>query len=75
MTNKHIISLWHDELQYLCFGINDEIKNLVHKEIWLDYNNNRIEVTQNALEKILYYLEDPLLKQEIEFQITHQKAK
>ena len=73
MTNKLKISLWHDELQYLCFGLNDEIKNLVHKEIWLYYANNCIELTQNAYEKMMYYLKDPLLKKEIEFQIKNQQ--
>lgn len=73
MTDKLSICLWHDELEYLCFELNDEIKNLVHKEIWLNFQNNRIELTRNAYEKIMYYLDDPLLKEEIKFQIKNQK--
>ena len=66
------INLFVDELEYLCFDLNPEIKQLVHKEIWLDFANNRIQLTQKALDKILYYIDDPLLKKEIEFQITMQ---
>jgi hypothetical protein len=56
MTNYYPLCLEPNELTFICFQLNDEIKNLVHEEIYLDFQNSTIEITKNAYEKILYYL-------------------
>jgi uncharacterized phage-associated protein len=69
------LNMFIDELEYICFELNEEIKNLVHKEIFLDFDNYKIEVTQNALEKILYYLDGDIENVHLKQQITHQTTK
>ena len=47
----------NENLIYLVYRLNPEIEELYYQnEIYLDYLNNRIEMTQNAFEKITYYL-------------------
>ena len=46
-----------ENLHYLMYRLHPEIQELHAKgEILADFYNNRIEMTQNAFEKIMYYL-------------------
>lgn len=61
-----------EELSYLCFNLNPEISQLVHKTIWLDPLNRNICVTLSAMEKIMYYLEPGYLNDRLQSQIDQQ---
>lgn len=67
-----ILSGTISELFGVCYELNKEITNLVHNEIWFDRNNFKIEVTYNAMEKIMYYLSPGFLKDRFQHQINRQ---
>ena len=65
------LSATQEELEYICYELNDEVTSLVHREIWLDFMNFKMEVTLNAFEKIMYYLEEGYLKNRFQIQFNN----
>ena len=72
---KYKLSMTGHEMAYLIFMLNPEITNLLHEEIWTDEFLRTIECTQNAMEKIMYYLEPGFLKDRLQYQIDKQYSR
>jgi len=68
------LSMTIEEIQQISYYLNPEITNLLHEEIWTDEFLRTIECTQQAMEKIMYYLEPGFLKDRLQAQIDEQES-
>jgi len=69
------LSATQEELFNVCYELNQEINDLIHSEIFIDFSNRRIECTENAMQKIMYYLSSGCLNDRLQYQIDNQISK
>jgi hypothetical protein len=69
------LSATQEELEFICYELNTEITQMLHRDIWIDFINFKIQTTFKAFEKIMYYLEEGYLKTRLQAQFNNQVKK